>query len=264
MRKLIPTLALLLLSTTTYCEKKTDTESGFSLSYKYIFGKSYNYKKIMNSDDEKFVSFIRIQSIDSTQQGDINFKYKLDSCAFYYKNSLRRQKTKQELEYAQIQVTYTKTGKQLNRKYFDETKKDYSINSDYSDNENLFELSLKNIDFGNTWKTSRTYDNGLHSTKIKKLENKLIGVENKNGHLCYRVDFQGTDTEITKQDDYTQTDAGSTVGTFWIDKESLIIIAVESETVFGETKGQHPGLSPFAGLKLISRAPIKMSLEIIE
>ena len=84
MRKLIPTLALLLLATTIYCEKKTDTNSGFLLCYKYILGKSYNYKKVMNSDDEKFVSFIQIQALDSTRKGEINFKYKLDSCAYYY------------------------------------------------------------------------------------------------------------------------------------------------------------------------------------
>lgn len=264
MRKFIPILALLLLTTTIYCEKKTDTESGFLLSYKYVFGKPYNYKKVMNSDDEKFVSFIQIQALDSTRKGEINFKYKLDSCAYYYKNSLRRQKASQKLEYAQIQITYTKTGKLLKRIYFDDTRKDYSINSDYSDNEILFELPAQNIEFGKTWKTSRTYDNGLHSIKTKKLENKLVGLENKNGHSCYRVDFQGTDIDVSRQDDYTQTDEGKIVGTFWIDKESMIIIAVESETVFGETKAQHPGLSPFAGLKLISRAPIKMTLEIIE
>jgi len=264
MRKLIPALAFLLFATTTYCEKKTDAESEFLLRYKYVFGKSYNYKKVMNSDDEKFVSFLQIQALDSTQQGEINFKYKLDSCAYYYKNSLRRQTASQDLEYAQIQITYTKTGKQLKRKFFDETKKDYSKNSDYSDNENLFELPAQNIEFGKTWKTSRTYDNGLHSTKTKKLENILVGIENKNGHSCYRVDFQGADIDIRRQGDYTQTDEGKIVGTFWIDKESMIIIAVESETVFGEIKAQHPGLSPFAGLKLISRAPIKMTLEIIE
>lgn len=218
----------------------------------------------MHSNNEKFISFIHIQALDSTQKGEIHFKYKLDSCAYYSKNSLIRHKTSQNLEYAQIQITYTKAGKQLKRKFFDEAKKDYTINSDYSDNEYLFELPKQKVEFGKTWKTSRSYHDGLHSIKTRKLENKLIAIENKNGHLCYRVDFEGTDTEIRKQDDYTQTDAGRIIGTFWIDKEFMTIIAVESETVFGETKGQHPGLLPFASIKLLTRAPIKMTLEFIE
>ena len=270
MTKFIQTLAfILLLSTTSVISEKTPK---FLLKYNYILGKEYKYQKKTNShnehflqtkNDEEFISNIQIKALDSIQTGDIRLEYSLDSCVHFEVTKQPVIKSKKDLELSKVLVTYTKNGKELNRTFVDGNKRSFSINSDYSENDRLFELPNSYIDFGKSWNTSKT-ENGSFINKGWKNQNKLIGLEMKNGHNCFRIDFNGIITNEGFQGDFRQVESGKIIGSYWIDKEKLIIVAVESEVSFNDISLVHPGAHGMHGITLMVTPPHKTTFTLIE
>ena len=135
------------------------------------------------------------------------------------------------------------------------------MKSDDSNDERFFELPKDPIPVGQTWLTRKTDEFGLYRTKYKSLKNVFVGIESKNGHDCFRINFNGTSVDITKSGDYTQTDNGIINGSIWLDKERKIIIATESEVTIQNSKAKHPG---FSGDSPIKGSSYKTSVEYIE
>lgn len=212
-------------------------------------------------DDAMSLTYIRLQAIDSTKQGNIRIQYSLDSCAFFVENSIRRSDSKEDIKGAQILITYTKYGKELYKEFQDNSEKLYSLKSDCSDDEKLFEFPESKVKFGQTWKTTKCDDNGFQRLKNKNILNKLIGIESKNGHNCYRIDFSGKVEEVTKQGDYIQTDKGKIIGSYWIEIRDKVLIAVESETSIRSSYSAHPG---FNGPSFITAPSYRTKLKIVE
>jgi hypothetical protein len=199
--------------------------------------------------------------MDSTNQGDFQIKFTLDSLFNTYNNILTFHKTKVDLLSAQVIVTYTEFGKEVRKTFLDGEKKMYSFRSGDSNDEKLFELPVVPICIGGNWDVQYSVDNCVGSVDNKKISNKLIGFENKNGHDCYRIDFMGDIINIAIQDDYKQTDSGVITGTYWIDKQKNIIIAVESSTKILKSLVAHPG---YSGPSPIKGSSFKSVFEIIE
>lgn len=270
MRKFIQTFAFILLISTTnlFCEKTPK----ILLKYNYILGKAYTYQKKTSShnehflktkNDEEFISFIQIKALDSTQTGNIRLEYTIDSCVHFEVTKQPEIKSKKDLELSKVLVTYTKNGKELNRTFVDGNESSFSKNSDYSENDRLFELPTSYIDFGKSWNTSKA-ENGSYINKGWKIQNKLIGLEMKNGHNCYRIDFSGIIKNEGFQGNFHQVESGKIVGYYWIDKEKLIIVATESEVTFNDISWIHPGVYGMHGITLMITPPHKTTFTLIE
>lgn len=270
MRKFVQTLAFILLTCTTsvHCEKTPK----FILKYDYMYGQEYKYKKITTCNNEHYlkeengdqiISFIQIKVLDSTQTGDMRLEYRLDSCVCLFKDKQPKTKSKKELELAKAVVTYSKSGKELERSFADGDQRSYSVNSDCSENDRLLELPTSYVYFGKIWNTSRT-ENGSYINKGWKNQNKLSGLEMKNGHNCYRIDFSGIIKNEGFQGDFRQVESGKIIGSYWIDNEKLIIVAVESEVTFNDISLVHPGTYGMKGITLMVTPPHKTTFTLIE
>jgi len=270
MRKFIQTLVFIFLtfSTSAFCEKTPK----LLLRYNYTLGKEYRYQKKTNShnehylkthNDEEFISFIQIKVLDSTQNGDFRLEYNLDSCVHFEVTKEPVMKSKKDLELSKVLVTYTRNGKELNRTYADGNERSFFKNSDYSENDRLFELPISFIDFDKSWNTSKA-ENGSYINKGWKNQNKLIGLEMKNGHNCYRIDFSGIIKNEGFQGDFRQVESGKIIGSYWIDNEKLIIVAVESEVTFNDISLVHPGAYGMKGITLMITPPHKTTFTLIE
>ena len=53
-------------------------------------------------------------------------------------------------------------------------------------------------------------------------------------------------------------------GSYWVDKDKMIIIAVESETSFGEINLVHSGMPSLQGKTLLVEPPNKTTFTLIE
>lgn len=235
-----------------------------TLNYNYQLGKSYKYEMKTNRGvgefSDKSYSYISIQPLDSTKNGEIWYEFSLDSCGYYVRE--RRITTqKEELEKAKIRFLMSKQGSNLETDLLNQNNNQYLLKSDDSDDERLFELPKDPVRTGQTWNTNKRDEFGKYRRKFKKLENVFVGIENKNGRECYRIDFNGSSADITKSGDYTQTNNGTIKGSFWLAKERKIIIAVESEVEIQNSKAQHPG---FSGNAPIKGSSYKTSIEFIE
>lgn len=231
-----------------------------TLNYNYLLGKTYKYEKTTNRGGDKTYSYISIQPLDTTTNSEMRYEFALDSCGYYVQT--RRITTKKEnLEKAKIQILYSKYGSNLKTDLLYEKNNLYLMKSDDSDDERFFELPKNSIQIGQTWLTSKKDEFGLYRTKYKNLKNIFVGIESKNGHDCFRINFNGSSTDITKSGDYTQTDNGIIKGSIWLDKERKIVIAIESEVEIQSSKAQHPG---FSGNAPIKGPSYKTSIEFIE
>jgi len=231
-----------------------------TLNYNYQLGKSYKYEKTTNRGGDSTYSYISIQPLDTTKNSEMWYEFALDSCGYYVRT--RRITTKKEiLEKAKIQILYSKYGSNLKTDLLFVKDNIYLRNSDDSDDERFFELPKNPIQVGQTWLTSKKDEFGIYRTKYKNLKNIFVGIESKNGHDCFRINFSGTSADITKSDDYTQTDNGIIKGSIWLDKERKIVIAIESEVEIQNSKAQHPG---FSGNAPIKGSSYKTSIEFVE
>lgn len=231
-----------------------------TLNYNYQLGKSYKYKKTTSRDRDKTYSYISILPIDTTINSNVLYEFCIDSCG-YYVDSRRITTKKEELGNAKIHILYNKYGSNLKTDLLNQRNNKYLLKSDDSDDERFFELSKGPIQVGQTWLTRKADEFGLYGTKYKSLKNIIIGIESKNGHDCFRIDFSGSSTDIRKSDDYTQTDNGIINGSIWLDKERKIVIAIESEVSIQGSKAKHPGFSGNAPIKASSYST---SIELIE
>ena len=235
-----------------------------TLNYNYQLGNSYKYEKKTNRGvgefSDKNYSYISIQPLDTTKNGEMWYEFSLDSCGYYVRE--RRITTpKEKLDKAKIRLLLTKQGLNLETDLLNQNPNIYLLKSDDSDDERLFELPKNSIQIGQTWLTSKKDEFGSYNRKYKKLKNIFVGIESKNGHECFRIDFNGSSADITKSDDYTQTDNGIIKGSIWLEKERKIVIAIESEVEIQNSKAQHPG---FSGNAPIKGSSYKTSIEFIE
>lgn len=239
-------------------------QSMITLNYNYQLANSYKYKmetiRGTGEFSDKTYAYISIQPLDTMKNGDMWYEFSLDSCGYY---GLERKITTQkgELEKGKIRFLYNKQGLNLETDLLNQNDNLYLLKSDDSDDERLFELPKNPVQTGQTWNTTKRDELGKYKSKFKKLQNVYVGIENRNGRECYRIDFSGSSVDITKSGDYTQTDNGKIKGTFWLDKERKIILAVESEVEIQNSKAQHPGFSGNAPIKGTS---YKTSIEFIE
>ena len=231
-----------------------------TLNYNYQSGKSYKYKKTTNRSSDKTYTYISIQPQDTTTNSNTWYEFSVDSCG-YYVGSRRITTKKEELENAMIRILYSKYGSYLKTDLLNQKNNGYLLKSDDSDDERFFELPKNPVMTGQTWLTKKTDEFGLYRTRYKSLKNIFVGIESKNGHDCFRINFNGTSVDITKSDDYTQTDNGIINGSIWLDKERKIIIAIESEVTIQNSKAKHPG---FSGDSPIKASSYSTSIEYIE
>jgi len=231
-----------------------------SLNYNYQSGTSYKYIKTTNRSSDKTYSYISIQPLDTMTNSNTWYEFSVDSCG-YYVDSRRITTKKEELENARIHILYSNYGANLKTDLLNQKNNEYLLKSDDSDDERFFELPKDPIPVGQTWLTRKTDEFGLYRTKYKSLKNVFVGIESKNGHDCFRINFNGTSVDITKSGDYTQTDNGIINGSIWLDKERKIIIAIESEVTIQNSKAKHPG---FSGNSPIKGSSYRTSIEYIE
>ena len=274
MRKFIQTTAIILLlsSTTVFCQNEQKVPTKFMLRYGYNAGQELKYNKttfcnnehyLSKENGDKIVTFIKIKVLDSLQTDNIRLEYALDSTYRFALNKEPKIKSRKDLELAKVNVTYTKTGKEIDKTYLDGKESSYARNSYYSDNETLFELPTSYISFGKSWNTNKI-NKGSYISKIIKYQNKLIGIETKNGHNCYRIDFVGKKDNEMGSGDFKQVEVGEMTGSYWVDKDKMIIIAVESETSFGEINLVHSGMPSLQGKTLLVEPPNKTTFILIE
>lgn len=274
MRKFIQATALILVlsSTSAFCQNEQKLPTKLLLKYGYNAGQELKYNKtifcnndhyINKENGEKIVTLLRIKVLDSLQTNNIRLEYVLDSTYRFVLNNEPKIKSRKDLELAKVNVTYTKTGKEIDKTYLDGKESSYARNSYYSDNEILFELPTSNISVGKSWNTNKI-DAGSYINKSIRYQNKLIGIETKNGHNCYRIDFVGKKSNEMGSGDFKQVEVGEITGSYWLDKEKMIIIAVESETSFGEINWVHPGTSGLHGKTLLVEPPHKTTFTLIE
>ena len=231
-----------------------------TLNYNYQSGTSYKYIKTTNRSSDKTYSYIFIQPLDTTTNSNTWYEFSVDSCG-YYVDSRRITTKKEKLENARIRILYSNYGANLKTDLLNQKNNEYLLKSDDSDDERFFELPKDPIPVGQTWLTRKADEFGLYRTKYKSLKNVFVGIESKNGHDCFRINFNGTSVDITKSGDYTQTDNGIINGSIWLDKERKIIIATESEVTIQNSKAKHPG---FSGDSPIKGSSYKTSVEYIE
>ena len=231
-----------------------------TLNYNYQSGTSYKYIKTTNRSSDKTYSYISIQPLDTTTNSNTWYEFSVDSCG-YYVDSRRITTKKEKLENARIRILYSNYGANLKTDLLNQKNNEYLLKSDDSDDERFFELPKDPIPVGQTWLTRKTDEFGVYRTKYKSLKNVFVGIESKNGHDCFRINFNGTSVDITKSGDYTQTDNGIINGSIWLDKERKIIIATESEVTIQNSKAKHPG---FSGDSPIKGSSYKTSVEYIE
>jgi len=274
MRKFIHTTAIILVlsSTTAFCQNEQKLPTKFLLKYGYNAGQELKYNKTTFCNNEhylgkengdKIVSFIKIKVLDSLQTDNIRLEYALDSTYRFVLNEEPKIKSSNDLKLAKVNVTFTKTGKEIDKTYLDGNENSYAINSYYSDNEILFELPSSYISFGKSWNTNKI-DKGSYIVKTIKYQNKLIGIETKNGRNCYRIDFVGKKNNESGSGDFKQVEVGVITGSYWVDKDKMIIIAVESETSFGEINLVHPGTYGLHGKTLLVEPPHKTTFTLVE
>lgn len=274
MRKFIQTTVLILVlnSTSAFCQNEQKSTTKLLLKYGYNVGVELKYNKTtycnndqyINKDNgEKIITFLKLKVLDSLQIGNIRLEYALDSTYRYVLNKEPKIKSRKDLELAKVNITYTKTGKEIDKTFLDGNESSYARNSYYSDNEILFELPTSYISFGKSWNTNKI-DRGSYISKTIKYQNKLIGIEIKNGHNCYRIDFVGKKNNEMGSGDFKQVEIGEITGSYWVDKDKMIIIAVESETSFGEINWVHPGTSGLHGKTLLVEPPNKTIFTLIE
>ena len=261
MQRLLFLLFILNCSILTGQEVQTGKNS-VTLNYAYQLGKSYKYQKITNRDGEEFRSYISIQPLDISNNGDSWYEFSLDSCTYFYNKTLIRATKKEDLENAKIHILYSKFGVILKTDLLNQKRNEYLLKSDdNSDDERFFELPKNPIWFGQTWSTKKTDETDSYNTKNKNLKNVLIGIESKNRYPCYRIDFSGASADVAKRGDYTQTDNGVINGSIWIDIERKIVIAIDSEVTIQNSKAKHPG---FSGKVPVKASSYRTSVELIE
>ena len=274
MRKFIQTIAIILVlsSTTVFCQDEQKSPTKFLLKYGYYAGQELKYNKttfcnnehyIKKENGDKIVTFLKIKVLDSQQTDNIKLEYALDSTYRFVLNEEPKIKSSKDLELAKVNITYTKTGKEIDKTYLDGNESSYAKNSYYSDNEILFELPTSYISFGKSWKTNKM-NKGSDISKTINYKNKLIGIESKNGHNCYRIDFVGKKDNEMGSDHFKQVEVGKVTGSYWVDKDKMIIIAVESETSFSEIKMVHSGMEVLHGKTLLVEPPHKTIFTLIE
>lgn len=274
MRKFFQTTAIILAlcSTTVFCQNEQKPQTKFLLKYGYKTGQELKYIKttfcnnkhyLSKENGDKIVTFIKIKVLDSLKTDNIRLEYALDSTYRFVLNEKPKIKSSEELKLAKVNIRFSKSGKEKEKTYFDGYESSYARNSDYSDNEILFELPTSSIRFGKTWNTNKI-DKGSYSGKSIKYEHKFIGIETKNKHNCYRIDFVGEKHNEMGSGDFTQVEVGEITGSYWIDKDKMIIIAVESTTSFDEINLVHPGTSGMHGKTLIVEPPHKTTFTLIE
>jgi len=254
-------LLLTLLNCYLLSAQENKSENDFTtFNYNYQLGKTYKYIKTTNRSTDKSYSYISIQPVDTTTKGETLYEFSLDSCG-YYVSERRITTQKEELEKGKIRFLMNKQGSNIETNLLNQNDNQYLLKSDDSDDERLFELPKNPVRIGQTWNTNKRDEFGKYRRKFKKLGNVFVGIENKNGRECYRIDFSGSSADITKSGDYTQTDNGTIKGSFWLDKERKIIIAVESEVSIQSSIAKHPGFNGNAPIKASS---YNTSTELIE
>lgn len=241
-----------------------EQQNMITLNYNYQIGNSYKYEKKTNSGTgtfcDKLYFYITIQPLDTTKAGEMWYEFALDSCGHYVRER-RITSQKEKLEKAKIHFLYNKQGSNIETDLLNQNDNQYLLKSDDSDDERLYELPNKPVRIGQSWNTNKKDEFGKYRKKFKNLKNVIVGIEKKNGRECYRIDFSGSSVDITQSGDYTQTDNGTIKGSFWLDKERKIILAVESEVEIENSLAQHPGFSGNAPMKGSS---YKTSIELIE
>lgn len=274
MRKFIQTIAIILIlsTTTALCQNEQKSPTKFLLKYGYKVGQEFKYNKTMFCDNahylskengDKIISFLKIKVLDSLQTDNIRLELALDSTYRFALNEEPKIKSSKDLEHAKVDVTYTKTGREIEKTYLDGNESSYARNSYYTDNELLFELPTSYISFGKSWNTNKI-NKSSYKGKTIKFQNKLIGIETKNGHDCFRIDFIGKKSNEMGSGDFKQVEVGEITGSYWVDKDKMIIIAMESETSFSEIDLVHPGTYGMRGKTLLVEPPHKTTLTLIE
>ena len=136
MRKFIQTIAIILVlsSTTVFCQDKQKSPTKCLLKYGYYAGQELKYNKttfcnnehyIKKENGDKIVTFLKIKVLDSQQTDNIKLEYALDSTYRFVLNEEPKIKSSKDLELAKVNITYTKTGKEIDKTYLDGNESSY-------------------------------------------------------------------------------------------------------------------------------------------
>ncbi|WP_243348833.1 hypothetical protein [Parabacteroides sp. FAFU027] len=238
--------------------------SGILIRYHYLPGEVYRYKKLTTSKYDQYTTYLRILAKDSIGTGSFPLEYTIDSILLqdYAHNPALAPKISR-LKDVKLTIAYDKYGRKPLQYHVDVLSSGYLSMFDNSDVETLFALPTKSIAFGKSWNSEKTDYNGHRSMQIQKFTNVLTSTEMKQGHDCFRIDFNGNVSKETYDGDLTLTDKGTVSGCYWIDRQKGILIAVESETIFTGITAKHPGLSPWMRPPLIKSDSFRSSLVLI-
>ena len=222
----------------------------FLMEYKYVKGKTYNYKEEVKFESVQEVNGQEMKAKGSTnslmkmiveevsEKGDIIFNNSLGDLRITTKMmTMDTTIVMKDLLDKNIKTTITKTGKMIDQKIPDTVKE----GENFMDRGNSLLTVYKEfvvfpghaLKFGDTWKDERTdTTRGTQMVTKTDLVYTLTGIEEKNGHSCIKTSFTGK-TEISGKMtqmgmEFFIEGSGETRGTMWFDKETCIIVAKES------------------------------------
>jgi len=241
---------VLLLTGSLFLLGNATAQEKFLMEYKYEKGKTYKYKEEVKFNSVQEVSGQEMKATGSTfslmkmivadvsESGDITFNSSLEDLRVTTKMmTMDTTMVMNELLDKNIQTMISRKGKMIDQKIPDTVKAGEKFmdrgNSLLTVHKEFVVFPGKAMEFGDTWKDER-----IDTTKGTQMVTKtdivytLIGIEEKNGHSCFKTSFTGK-TEIAGKMtqmgmEFFIEGSGETSGAAWFDKETCVIVSKES------------------------------------
>jgi hypothetical protein len=241
---------VLLLIGSLFLLGNASAQENFLLEYKYEKGKTYKYKEETKFSSVQEVSGQEMKASGSTfslmkmtvgdvsESGDITFNSSLEDMRVTTKMmTMDTTMVMNELLDKNIQTMISRTGKMIDQEIPDTVKNGEKFmdrgNSLLTVHKEFVVFPGKTLKFGDTWKDERTdTTRGTQMVTTTDIIYTLIGIEEKNGHSCFKANFTGK-TEIAGKMtqmgmEFFIEGSGETNGTAWFDKQTCVIISKES------------------------------------